>query len=89
MTHESAHRGGRSLVLGVYLIIVALTMGFGYVIGVIAPQGLDPELFGILQLPPTPTGTAIYGGATIGILLGLLLAAVVFVSRRYDDQVVN
>jgi hypothetical protein len=73
----------------VYLIIVLLTAGLGFIIGVISPQGLDPELFGVVQLAPTPTGTAVYGGATIGVLLGVLLLLVVFVSRRYDDAEVN
>lgn len=86
---EINRRAGRSLVLGVYLIIVLIATGLGFIIGVIAPQGLDPELFGVVQLQPTPAGTAVYGGTTIGILLGVLLMVVVFVSHRYDDDGVN
>jgi uncharacterized membrane protein YphA (DoxX/SURF4 family) len=77
--------GGRRLVVGIYVGIVLLTAGLGFVIGVIAPQDLDPELFGFIQLPPTPVGMAVYGGVTIATLLGVLLLGVVYVSGRYDD----
>jgi Mg/Co/Ni transporter MgtE len=77
--------GGRRLVVSLYVGIVLLTAGLGFVIGVIAPQDLDPELFGFIQLPPTPVGMAVYGGVTIATLLGVLLLGVVYVSGRYDD----
>lgn len=82
---EESRTGGRQLVVAVYVVIVLLTAGIGFVIGAIAPQGLDPRLFGLIQLPPTPIGTAVYGGVTIAVLLGVLLLAVVYVSERYDD----
>lgn len=82
---ESEARGGRQLVVAIYVVIVLLTAGIGFVLGTIAPQGLDPELFGVIQLPPTPVGTAVYGAVTIGVLLGVLLLGVVYVSERYDD----
>jgi len=85
VSEREPRTGGRRLVLVVYAAIVLLTAAIGFVIGAIGPQGLDPVLFGVVQLPPTPLGTAVYGGTTIGVLLGVLLGAVVYVSDRYDD----
>lgn len=78
-------RGGRRLVVTIYVAIVLLTALLGFVIGIIAPQGLEPVLFGVIRLPPTPTGTAVYGAVTIGVLLGVVLLGVVYISERYDD----
>lgn len=82
---EAARTGGSRLVVGLYVVVVLLTAFIGFVIGVIGPQGLDPELFGVVQLPPTPLGMAVYGGATIASILGVLLLLVVYVSDRYPD----
>lgn len=82
---EVTRTGGPRLVVGIYVVVVLLTAFIGFVIGVIGPQGLDPELFGVVQLPPTPLGMAVYGGVTIGLLLGVLLLLVVYVSARYAD----
>ncbi|AEM57467.1 conserved hypothetical protein [Haloarcula hispanica ATCC 33960] len=57
----------------------------GFVLGSIRPEDLEPELFGVIALPPTPFGVAIYGFVTIGIVLGVLLGLVVYVSERIDD----
>lgn len=76
---------GRRVVLVVYLVVVAIAAVTGFLLGSIHPQGLDPELFGLLQLPPSPLGVALYGALTTGVVLGSLLLAVTYVSRRYDD----
>jgi hypothetical protein len=75
---------GNRLVLTVYVAIVALTGVFGFVIGTIRPKNLDPELFGFVQMPPTPTGLALYGMATVAVGMGVLLYGVTYVSERYD-----
>ncbi|MFB6116987.1 cox cluster protein [Halosegnis sp.] len=85
MSETEPETGGRRLVVTVYVAIVLLTACIGFVIGAIGPQGLDPELFGLIQLPPTPVGMAVYGGTTIALLLGVLLGGVVYVADRYDD----
>lgn len=77
---------GRRLVVALYLIVVGLAAGLGVVIGVVAPRGLDPVLFGLVGLPPTPLGMAVYGGVTVGTVLGALLLLVVLVSDRYDRR---
>lgn len=82
-----ARRGSR-VVLFVYVAVVVIAGVMGYVLGSARPQGLDPELFGLIQLPPTPLGVALYGMITVGIVLGVVLRLVVFVSQRYDDEAV-
>lgn len=76
---------GRRLVVYIYLVVVAIAAGTGYLLGAIGPRGLDPELFGVVQLPPTPAGMALYGGLTLALVLGAVLLGVVYVSDRYDD----
>ncbi|PSP57242.1 cox cluster protein [Halobacteriales archaeon QH_7_66_36] len=85
MSETEDRTGGPGLVITIYVIVVLLTASIGFIIGAIGPQGLDPELFGVVQLPPTPVGMAIYGGTTIGSLLGALLIGVIYVANRYDD----
>lgn len=71
--------------LAIYAVVVVIAAGTGYLLGSIHPKGLDPELLGLIQLPPTPLGVALYGALTMAIVLGALLLAVNYVSRRYDD----
>lgn len=86
VTQSSARRfRGRRVVLFIYAVVVAIAAGTGYLLGTIHPKGLDPELLGLIQLPPTPLGVALYGALTMAIVLGALLLAVNYVSRRYDD----
>jgi hypothetical protein len=86
MTEEPAGRSGERVVVWLYVVIVALAGVMGFVLGSIRPENLEPELFGVVALPPTPLGVAIYGVVTIGIGLGVLLGLVVVVSRRTGAQ---
>jgi hypothetical protein len=76
---------GRRLVLTLYVIVVAIATFTGFVLGVIGPRELDPELFGFIQFPPTPLGMAAYGGITLAVVLGVLLLGVIYVSDRYME----
>ena len=78
-------RPGDRVVVQLYLIIVAIAGVMGFVLGTISPADLEPELFGLVALPPTPVGVAIYGIITVGAGLGVLLALVAYVSQRYAD----
>lgn len=86
MNGDASRTGGRRLVVALYVVVVLLTALVGSIIGTINPRGLDPVLFGVVQLPPSPVGVAVYGGVTVGVLLGVVLAAVALVSRRYADS---
>ena len=85
MDEEPAGTPGEKVVVAVYVIIVALAGVMGFVLGAIRPADLQPELFGLIALPPTPFGVALYGMITVGVGLGILLGAVVYISRRTDD----
>lgn len=80
---ESEWSGDRFVVL-LYGLLVGVAGVFGFLIGSVRPKNLDPELFMLVDLPPTPLGMAIYGATTIGAFLGVLLLLVRYVSREYD-----
>lgn len=77
---------GHRVVVRIYLAIVALAGAMGYVLGVIGPAALEPRLFGVLVLPQTPLGVALYGAITVAVLLGVLLLLVIYVSDRFDAE---
>lgn len=82
---ETRAVAGRRLVLVLYGIVVALATTMGFAIGIIAPRDMNPRLFGLVTLPPTPFGMAVYGAVTIAVGLGVLLGLVVIASRRYAE----
>jgi len=85
MSQDVAEAPGQKVVVQLYVIIVALAGVMGFVLGTIRPADLQPALFGVIELPPTPFGVALYGVFTVGIGLGVLLGLVVYVSRRTED----
>lgn len=85
MSHDVSAYDGQRFVTGLYLTIVGIATLAGYIIGSLGIEGMDPELFGLIQLPPTAVGMALYGGITIGALLGVLLLVMIVVSNRYAD----
>jgi hypothetical protein len=87
--NEVQSRRGTRVVLFVYGAIVAVAGVMGLVLGSIRPDDLQPELFGVVSLPPTPVGVAIYGMVTVGVGLGAFLGLVMYVSRRWDDAAVE
>lgn len=85
MSTETVARPGRRVVYAVYAVVVAIAGLMGFILGVISPRALDPVLFGVIDLPPTPVGMVIFGVVTVGLGLGLLLIAVSVIADRYDD----
>jgi len=81
--------GGKRFVILVYVTLVAVTGVFGYIIGLARPENLDPRLLGVVSLPPTPAGVALYGMLTVALVLGVLLLAVNYVSQRYDTAAID
>lgn len=76
----TAETPGQTVVLRIYVAIVTLAGVMGFVLGTIRPANLQPELFGVIDLPPTPLGVALYGSITVAVGLGVLLALVIYVS---------
>ena len=84
MTEQVSETPGQKVVVQIYVVIVALAGVMGFVLGTIRPADLEPALFGVIGLPPTPFGVALYGMVTVGVGLGVLLWLVIYVSRRTD-----
>lgn len=77
-------RRGRRVVLVLYGVTVAVAGVAGYLVGVVVgPRLPRPAFLGVLALPATPAGLAVWGAATVATGLGVALAALVVVSRRY------
>lgn len=85
VSHDGSAHDGQRFVTGLYLAIVGVATLAGYIIGSLGIEGMNPVLFGIIQLPPTALGMALYGGITVGTLLGVLLVVMIVVSNRYAD----
>jgi len=81
---ETSEWQGERFVLVLYGILVALAGMFGFVIGLIRPEDLDPKLFMLVDLPPNAVGMALYGAVTIGTILGVLLLVVRYIASEYD-----
>ena len=73
-----------------YVGIVAMTGLLGTLVAVFGPENLRPvSLLGLVELSPTPLGLALYGMVTVGVVLGVLLAAVAVVSDRLETERVS
>lgn len=91
---DGTQRGGRDggggydgprLVVALYGLLVAVGVVGGALVGVFVRDATAPHLFGVVALPPTPVGFAVYGGVTVAAGLGVPLALVAYLSRRIDD----
>lgn len=90
MTESTASRWqGRRVLYIVYASVVSIAAAMGFIIGVIDPDGLNPVLFGVIDLPATPVGMVIFGVVYVSLGLGILMLAVEFVADRFDDADVN
>ncbi|WP_248907772.1 DUF7520 family protein [Halocatena marina] len=87
MSQNVPELGGRKFVMYLYVTIVGIAAMAGFTIGSFGIEGLDPELFGVIQLPPTAIGMAVYGALTIATLLGSIFLLMIFVSNRYAEPV--
>jgi len=78
-----ARRGPR-FVLSLYAGLVAFAGVIGVLFSVVVSDPEPPRLLFVLPLPPTALGFAVYGAVSVGLVLGVPLAGVVYVSRRVD-----
>lgn len=81
---ESAKRGGRSVVLFLYVAIVLFTGCVGYLLSSLGVATEPVRYLGLIRFPPTPLGLALYGSLTLATVLGIPLLLVMAVSRRTD-----
>ncbi len=77
-------RRGPRFVLGLYAGLVALSALLGVLFSVVVSGAEAPKLLFLVPLPPTAVGFAVYGAVSIGLVLGLPLVGVVYVSRRVE-----
>lgn len=78
---------GPRVVVAVYLAILGVAGTMGALLGYVNPEGMDPSLFFLIELPATPLGMATFGVVTVGVGLGVLLLAVRYVSRFDDSRI--
>jgi len=77
---------GQRVIIGVYLSVVVIAGLMGALLGATRPDVVEPELFGVIALPSSTVGMAIYGMVTVGLALGVLLVAVSYVAARFDTH---
>lgn len=78
---------GQRVVLTVYLVVVGVAGVMGALLGYVNPEGMDPRLFFVVDLPPTILGMVAFGVTTVGVILGVFLLGVRYVAQFDDDQV--
>lgn len=78
---------GQRVVLTVYLVVVGVAGAMGALLGYVNPEGMDPTLFFLVDLPPTILGMVVFGVTTVGTALGVFLLAVRYVAQFDDDRV--
>lgn len=77
---------GRRVVLTLYGVVIGIAGAMGAILGATRPDVVDPVLFGVLPLPPSIVGMAVYGMVTVGVAIGVLLLAVSYVASRFDTH---
>ncbi len=71
---------GQRTVIAIYVGLVVFAAVMGYIIGITVEDLESVALLGVISVPPTPWGLAVYGSVTIALVLGVLLLAVRYVA---------
>jgi hypothetical protein len=77
---------GRRVVLGIYAAVTCISAVVGGAVPALLPEIGRPRLFGLLPLPATTVGYAVFGGLTTAALLGVGLLLVELASRAADPE---
>lgn len=80
----SVYVAGRRVVVAIYVGLTAFAGLMGFILGIVIEDLEGIALFGLISVPPTPVGLAVYGAVTIGIVLGILLLLVRYVAPGDD-----
>jgi hypothetical protein len=75
---SAGHVPGRRVVVAIYVGLIAFAGVMGFILGVIIDDLQAVALFGLIPIPPTPIGLAVYGAVTIAVVLGVLLVLVMY-----------
>ncbi|MFQ3292987.1 MAG: hypothetical protein ACI9PP_000360 [Halobacteriales archaeon] len=77
---------GRRVVLIVYAAVIGIAGVMGAILGIILPEqkGVAVATLGPVTFPITPATFALYGMLMMGVMLGVLLVLVQYVSR-FDE----
>lgn len=68
---------GQQVVLILYVVLVGIAVFMGVLLSIILEGELESvALFGLIEMPPTALGLGLYGGITIGTLLGIPLLVI-------------
>ncbi|ERH12907.1 MAG: hypothetical protein J07HB67_01938 [halophilic archaeon J07HB67] len=84
-TVETGDTRGRRFVLVLYVALVGVAATAGVLTATFVDGLSRPELFGVIPLPATRVGFAVFGGVTMAFVLGVPLSLIIYVSRRIDD----
>lgn len=71
---------GHRIVIGLYIGLVVFAGIMGLILGFMLEDLRSVALFGVIPIPPTPAGLALYGSVTIAVILGVFLLAVRYVA---------
>jgi hypothetical protein len=71
---------GQRIVIGIYLALVVFAGVMGLILGFMIDDLESVALLGVIPIPPTPFGLALYGSVTIALVLGVFLVAVRYVA---------
>lgn len=80
VAESAGHVPGRRIVIAIYAGLVGFAAMMGTILGIVVEDLQSVALFGLIPIPPTPIGLAVYGAVTIGVVLGVLLLLVVYVA---------
>lgn len=75
---RAGHVPGRRVVVAIYAGLIAFAGMMGFILGIIIEDLQAVALFGLIPIPPTPVGLAVYGAITIAVVLGVLLLLVMY-----------
>lgn len=67
---------GQRIVIGLYVGLIVFAGIMGLILGFTIDDLESIVLLGVIPIPPTPLGLALYGSVTIALLLGVFLLAV-------------
>jgi hypothetical protein len=80
--HSTDHsRAGSNVVGWLYVLLTMVGAIAGFLTGTFVDELSQPKFLFVVPFPATPVGFAAYGGLTVGLVIGIPLALVIYVSE--------